>query len=405
MNISKETKKKNVHYIMDEIKKIITTFGDRDPGSEGEKKAQYYMGDELKKYSDIVEIEDFKLNPGSFFGWIPIMVTLSLLGYLFSFFLPIVAIALNVLGLVFMLTMLIFYTKLLDPLFKEKTSYNVMAVKKPTGDVKRRIILNGHADATWEWTINYKFGGKVLIGIFLLAMIGVALMIAFAVTNIIINKGIGYKVVDGTMLYLNLALLIFMPCWIGMYWFSNSKVVVPGANDNLTACMLSVAVLKAMKEEGIELENTEVCALLTGSEEAGLRGAKAWAARHKNDYKDCETYILSFETLRETKHLTIYGHDLNGFVKTDKDVVKLFKDAGKNCGHDLKVGSVSLGATDSTAFTQAGFKACCLGGLDHNLQDYYHTRKDNYDNLSEECLSVSYDVALEAVKLFDEKNK
>ena len=36
--------------------------------------------------------------------------------------------------------------------------------------------------------------------------------------------------------------------------------------------------------------------ILTGSEESGLRGAKAWCKAHKEDYSDVPTYIYSFDT-------------------------------------------------------------------------------------------------------------
>ena len=55
----------------------------------------------------------------------------------------------------------------------------------------------------------------------------------------------------------------------------NKNRIVDGANDNLSGCYMGIAILKALKDNGIELENTEVGVILTGSEEAGLRGAKS----------------------------------------------------------------------------------------------------------------------------------
>jgi hypothetical protein len=36
--------------------------------------------------------------------------------------------------------------------FSERNIKNVYATRKPAGEVKRRIIFGGHADAPWEWT-------------------------------------------------------------------------------------------------------------------------------------------------------------------------------------------------------------------------------------------------------------
>ena len=68
--------------------------------------------------------------------------------------------------------------------------------------------------------------------------------------------------------------LIFVPFLIGLYFMWNKHRVVDGANDNLSGCYMGIAILKALQDEGIEFENTEIGVILSGSEEAGLRGAR-----------------------------------------------------------------------------------------------------------------------------------
>ena len=46
---------------------------------------------------------------------------------------------------------------------------------------------------------------------------------------------------------------------------------------------MGITLLREMEQHGINLENTEVGVILTGSEEAGLRGAKAWTAAHQDE--------------------------------------------------------------------------------------------------------------------------
>lgn len=402
MNISKERKDKSVEYICDGIKDIIVNFGKRDPGSEGERQAQEFMAAELQKYSDEVVIEDFKLNPLAFMGWIPITISLILLALVCSFFVPLVSLILIIFAIVPMLAQFVFYKKLIDPLFPEKVSCNVLATKKPKGEVKRRIVFNGHADATWEWTFNHKFGFKGFTTMFFTSILGLVYFLVYIVFTLA-TTGLGYRLSSGLPLILGLINIVFLPFWIGMYWFSNTKVIVDGANDNLTACLMSMAIMKTVKEEGIEFENTELCALISGSEEAGLRGAKAFAKAHKDDYNDCETIFIPMETLRELDCLTIYNRDLNGLVKNDKQVAALLKKAGRAIGREIPYSTVTVGATDAAAFSQAGLKAACLAALDHNLKDYYHTRRDTYDNLDKECLGVVYEVAMETLNQYDKE--
>ncbi|MDR3216092.1 MAG: M28 family peptidase [Clostridiaceae bacterium] len=396
----KELKDQSVDYMCDEIKHIIGTFDKRDPGSDGERAAQKYMEEVLKPLSDETTFEDFKLNPGSFFGWIPITMSFLMASLVVYFFAPLVALVLLIIAIIPMISQFVLYKKLMDPLFKEKTSCNVTAVKKPTGEVKRRIFLNGHADATWEWTINYHFGGKAFSGHFLCSIVGVFFYFAIVIAALVMN-GVGFNIASDVTLWLGVASLAFLPFWIGMFFFSNSKVVVDGANDNLTGCYLPISILKGLKDLGIELENTEVGVIISGSEEAGLRGAKAWAEAHKGEYQDVPTFIVSYDTIHELECLNINDKDLNGLVTVDKDVCELLMEASDNTGAGATYATVTVGATDPAAFVQGGFKSACITALNHSLQPYYHTRKDTVDLLDKECLGVVYDMTVEALKLFD----
>ena len=62
--------------------------------------------------------------------------------------------------------------------------------------------------------------------------------------------------------------LVWIPSYISILFFTHWKLVVPGANDNLTGCVNAMAVMKYLSDNGIRFENTEVRAVLTGSEEA-----------------------------------------------------------------------------------------------------------------------------------------
>ena len=183
------------------------------------------------------------------------------------------------------------------------------------------------------------------------------------------------------------------------------NTTVDGANDNLTACLMGIAILKAMKDEGIELEHTEVGVILSGSEEAGLRGAKAWCEQHKGEFDDVPTWIYSFDTIHDPKFLGVNYRDLNATVKADKEVSDSFMEAAKELGIPCNKTLVPPfgGATDSAAFAQAGFRATGITALNHVLEDYYHTLKDSYDNLNKDCLADCYAISVRALENFDKK--
>jgi hypothetical protein len=413
--ITQEIADKNVGYIVDGITEVIKTFGPRDPGSEGETKANEHFANVLTNYSDEVKVEKFTLHTDAFMGWIYFDIFFMYIGVIALWLnINVLAIALVVLSIVLLVFQLIFYKHVTAPFFAKKTSTNVLASKKPTGKITKRIIFCGHTDAAYEWGWLYRGGFKLFLATFLGAFTAMALVVALGITGIIKN---GFEIkllsmdVIGQSYFIALIILsaVIVLLISLMFNFSNKSTVVDGANDNLTACLTSIAVLKTMKDEGIEFEDTEVCALMAGSEEAGLRGAMAFSKAHKdeliNDEKNgIETIFIVLETLRETHCLSIYNKDMNGVVPTDPKVCRLIKNAAKEAiDRDIPYATVSLGSTDAAAFSRAGLKSACFAGLDHKLQRYYHTRMDTHTNLSKECLDQAYKVCMKTLEIYAEK--
>ena len=399
-------KEKMADYMVKEISYIIKNFGKRDSGSKGEKQACEYMADVLKNDCgcEDVKVESFKLHSGAFYGWIFFTMTLLLLAIGMFFVSPIISTVLIIAGFVIFLAEFGTYKQLIDPFFKEKTSHNVTAIKKCTGETKRRIIFNGHPDAAWEWPVNYAFGG---VGFDLhmgLVVFSALYYLALSVWSIARN-GFAFSAVLGDKLIMNFALwgLVFVPFVIGLYFMVNYRRVVDGANDNLSGCYMGIAILKALKEEGIVLENTEVGVILTGSEECGLRGAKAWCKKHKGEFDDVPTIIYAYDTIYDPKYLMANYRDLNGTVKADKGVCDLFVSASEEAGVPCKKGWVPPmgGACDAAAFTQAGYRAASITGLNHKLERYYHTRLDTDTNMNEEGLANCFAASVKALENFD----
>ncbi len=399
-----DQKDKYAQFMVDEITHICTKLPKRDPGSEGEKLSCEYMGETMKELGcERVEVEGFKENPNSFYGWIYFTITCCFLALASYFFMPVLSPVFIAIGLTLCVLQFGLYKKTVDKIFKEKTGHNVHGFKKPTGEVKRRIIFNGHPDATWEWPFKYKF---TYLG-FDIHMI-VCFIGAFYTLGIAIAKLAGaFEANPDLANTLGLIGLIFAPFWFGLYFMWNTKRVVDGANDNLTGCYIGMAILKALKDEGIELENTEIGVVCTGSEEAGLRGAKAWAAKHKDEMNDVPTFVYSYDTIAQCEHLMVNYRDLNSTVKTDKDVGDLFMEACEELGIPCKKGFVPPlgGATDSAAFAQEGMRSTGVTALNHALPDFYHTRLDTPEALNPKCLADCFAASVKVLEKFDKGAK
>lgn len=405
--ISQDTVNKNVNYITEGIKKVITTFGTRAPGSQGEAKAQEFFAKELGKYADTVKTQEFTLRPQAFMGWIYFEIFFILAAVTCLWFnINLAAILITVTAVVLLVYQLLLYVHVTAPFFPKKTSSNVFATKKPEGEIKRRIILCGHTDAAPEWGY-LKIGGAILFEVQLFAAVSTIFFILGVAIAGIVKNGLDVKAIVEPSAF-RTALIVCtaycVPVIISMVNFSRPWKTVDGANDNLTACYTALSVLKTLKEENIKLQNTEVCALMAGSEEAGLRGAMAFAKANKEALSDVETIVVVMETLREPEHLSLYVRDMNAIVKTDLQVARLVQEAGEQAiGRKIKFSAVPMGATDSAAFALEGYKSTCLAALNHQLQPYYHTRKDTYDNLSPECLELSFKTVMKTVELYDQK--
>lgn len=404
-------KAKSAQYMADEIAHICNDMPKRTPGEEGEKIACEYMADVLKNDCgcERTDVEPFKEHPASFLGWLYFTITFGLVGLVLYFFLPVLGVILIAAGIGIMIIQFGMYKKFIDFFFPEKTGHNVTAIKKCSGEVKARIFFNGHPDAAWNWPVNNKFGGAVYELHIGTSFLGVVYLLIISIIAAVMTKGQPLIMTPafGPMFWCGIVGVLFAPLFIGMYFMWDEKTTVDGANDNLTGCYMGIAILKAMNDAGIELEHTEVGVILSGSEEAGLRGAKAWCEAHKDEFKDVPTWIYSYDTIHESKFLAVNYRDLNGTVKANKDVCDLFMESAKDLDIPCQKGWVPPfgGATDSAAFAQAGFKSTGITALNHVLEDYYHTMKDTADNLDLDCLAECYAVSVKCLEKFDAMHK
>ena len=399
--------KKLSRFCMKGITRICNEIGPRRPGSPEELKAQQLMAKELEKSCDEVKIEEFTVHRQAFMGFIPFTVACAISSVFVNAFVnPVIALILVILGFIPLLLEFLMYKQFIDPLFIGHPSHNVIAKRAPKGEAKKRFIVIGHSDSQYEWTLNYLLGGVGMKCVLIPAVVGLVADLIIAIISLIVAGTNGALSAENTRWLMILGFVIgciFIPFQLAFLFFQSYTKSVPGASDNLSGCFVAMSVAKAMQETDTRFENTELVVICSGSEEAGLRGAKAYVKAHEKELKDIETCVVACDTFRDLETMAVYDRDLSGTVKHHWGAKHLVQNAGANCGYDLHFESIYIGGSDAAAFTQKGIPATGFAAMDPTPPRYYHTRLDNVENLREDAIQAGIEIMIEAACMYDKE--
>ncbi len=399
--------KRLARFAVKNITRICNEIGPRRPGSPEELKAQELMAKELSKYCDEVNIEEFKVHRQAFMGFIPFTVACAIASvFTYAFATPVISLILVILGAIPLFLEFLMYKQFIDPLFIAHPSHNVIAKRASKGETKKRIIFIGHSDSQFEWTLNYLLGGVGMKLVLIPAVVGLVADLIISIIGIICagTNGALEAAEPRWLMILGFVVgCVFIPFQLGFLFFQSYHKSVPGASDNLSGCFAAMAVAKAMEDTDTRFENTELVIICSGSEEAGLRGAKAYVKAHEKELKEIETCVVACDTFRDLETMAVYDRDLSGTVKHHWGVKHLVKKAGENCGFDLHFESIYIGGSDAAAFTQKGIPATGFAAMDPTPPRYYHTRLDNVENLREDAIEAGIEILIETACVYDKE--
>ena len=397
---------RQVEYAVKGITKVCRRSGPRKPGSPEEYRAQQWFQKDMKNYCEETRIEEFTLHRQGFMGFIPFTVACGIASVFVNWFAsPIAALILCICAFVPLFFEFLMYKEFDDFLFPKQTSHNMIAVRKPKGEVKQRIVMVGHSDSQFEWTLNYLIGGlQAKLFVEIPAVVGLIVQTVFALVCIIAGKGGAAVNIQSARWFFILFFVIscvFIPFEFAFLFFQSWTKSVPGASDNLSGCYVGMAVVKALDEAKVRFENTEVVVICSGSEEAGLRGSKAYAKAHEKELKEIPTCVVALDTFRDLETMAVYHRDLSGTLQHHDGTKVLVHDACANCGFDVKYESIYIGGSDAASFTQRGIPATGFAAMDPAPPRYYHTRLDTPENLRPEAIKAGIEIMIEACCMFD----
>ncbi|MGN1421175.1 MAG: M28 family peptidase, partial [Eubacterium sp.] len=279
----------NVDYTVKEITNVIKKYGPRESGNENCLAAEKHIKKEMDTFCDETRFETYKMSPKAFLQWtkfVSVAIFLAVVvcaGLVFTSVISMFVAQCIVCGVVFvglLITVMEFlmYKQFMDVFYKKVEGHNLLGVRKPKGEVKRRIIISGHIDAAYEWRHIY-YGKKFPLMTILMACTIVGAIASFVISAItviahFVNMGAFGEFMTDYSYFFHFFTALAM---VTLFLFVDFKTISPGANDNLTGTYAAVTALRMLDMAGVDFENTEVCAMITDGEEAGLRGCKQWA--------------------------------------------------------------------------------------------------------------------------------
>ena len=169
--------------------------------------------------------------------------------------------------------------------------------------------------------------------------------------------------------------------------------VVPGANDNLSA----VAVLVALAHELAERPPGDVRVILlsTGSEEGFMEGMQAFGRRHFGGLGRDTTEFVCLECVGSPHLCVVEGEGMlrmRDYPESSRDALAR---AGTAAGVTLRRGLRTVAATDALIALRAGYPTCTLGGVDDTkFPSNYHWPSDTPDNVDWSSVDGAVEVCL-----------
>lgn len=378
---------KMTNNIFELTESIIKKTGPRLTGSQACLESGVLLKDEIGKYSDHVELEEFTVHTGAFLGWIQILVIGYLLSCVFLWLsIPLVSLILSLISVLVLVLQFFLYKHFIDKLWPKKTAANVVGYVEPLEEVKNTVIVSGHHDSANIF--NFFIHQPKLYGLRTTGSIGfVFLMMIVSIVFIFIPIPLLKTILS---IIMSLGFLL-----IGQMWFFKNKKATPGAGDNLISSSLAVEIGKHYSQN--KLKNTRLLITSFDAEEEGLRGAYAFAKKHEEDFKKTPTYLLNIDCPYYLKDLFFLTSDINGSVKMSIGLAEQLVSIAKEKGYPAKHQPIAFltGGTDAGELAKKGVIATTLMAMPwtNNVRSHvYHTPKDTIDAVEPASISAIVDI-------------
>jgi Zn-dependent M28 family amino/carboxypeptidase len=167
--------------------------------------------------------------------------------------------------------------------------------------------------------------------------------------------------------------------------------VVPGANDNLSAVAVLVALGRALSER--PSPGVRVLLLSTGSEESFMEGMQGFMRRHRGALDPDRTTVLCLECVGSPTLTLIEAEGMLRMRPYSDAARRRLADAAAALDVELLRGLRTVAATDALIALRRGYAAATLASVDETrFPANYHWPSDTPENLDWDTIGRAFAV-------------
>ncbi|MEW8978336.1 MAG: M28 family peptidase [Symbiobacterium sp.] len=277
----------------------------------------------------------------------------------------------------------------LDAYTPRVNSQNVIA-RAPEGEGQRlTVVVSGHLDtqhATWlfhprfarhvQTYLNVAYGS---LGVMLVGLLLQALLPGARLTAVLLAVG-------AVLLALHIAFLLAC-AFSGGY--------INGANDNTTGAALTLALAEYFAAH--PLPGVRFHFVLTGAEEVGTRGMKAFLRQYR--YDPSTTYFINLDNLGGGTLTYLEGEGMTLYHRFGADLVDLARRMAEEHAGKVKAKPNLLLPTDAMIPAAQGYQAISfLAFLPDGSLPNYHWYSDTIEHVDKDLVSFTEEFLKEYIR-------
>ena len=364
---------------LEHIRHLAQTIGPRPSTGEGERKAAAYVGGQLEAFGYSVKEEAFR-SPNSFSQvYIPIYV-LALMGFA-AFALGSLAFALLLTGVAFVCFVGENTTalKLVSAVIPKAKSQNVVARLAPRELPRRRLVMVAHLDSTRSGLMWHPRLVKSFRATFLVLTVCLAVLPLCVVAEVATAKRFFFPVSVPFAFYVAYALLLLLH---REFFFGH----VDGANDNASGLAVMLTMAEALSLDAPA--DTEVLAVATGCEEAGMVGMQSFLRRHKDEL--ARAWIINIDNVGagDVKFTTREGMLLPH--RTGRELTETAFKVSKLPGINVTGAPFRTMSNDTEPALLRGLEAITVIAVRDGVPVNWHWKTDTFENIDADSVDMAY---------------